>query len=659
MDGRDHREIRRLFDDYLQMYASRDDRLTAYFSEDFSGFTGGGDFLVKDQDEWVAITRQDFAQVKDPLRIELKDLAIQSLTDSIAVTTGFFTIHLPIEEHVLSRTVARLVLIFRKESPGWKICHSSISLPDGMVREGEVYPLKELEDRNQFLEEQIAQRTLQLSEAKKAAEAANIAKSQFLASVSHEIRTPLNSLVGFSTLARTTSDPIKLDQYHAILEQSSRSLMDLVNDILDMSKIESGRMGFEAVPFNLRLLVAGLEDQYRPLAEQKTLTLTVVVTETVPAWVVGDQIRLRQILANLLGNAVKFTEHGEVTCTVSMPEAGAELSLVRFEICDTGIGIPEISRDLLFQPFRQLDPSITRKFGGTGLGLAIVHSLVVMMKGSVTVESKEDRGSCFVVELPLPETEPLPDDLLAPSVGLPSGTVLVVEDNRFNRQLLEDILAAWRLQVIQAEDGWHALQLTEQRRFDLILLDIRMPDIDGIEVARRIRNREQERSEAPVPIIAITADADTATRKACLGAGIDAVLAKPVDPEQLTRAIATHLGGAVAGPFGKELQLLAQTCSDLGDNGERIRQYREMLLHDIDEELRSLLPSLDRGDRKELGRAAHSLTGLCGHLSSPEASELAARLQRSASSACPEEMKRVIEQMQTLFQSIMTREDTR
>ena len=164
MDEREYQEIRQLFEEYLQMYSSRDDRLTAQFSEDFSGFTGGGDFLVKDREAWVAITRQDFAQVKDPIRIELKDLSIQWLADTVAVVTGFFTIHLPIEDHVLSRETARLVLIFRHESAGWKISHSSISIPYALVGEGEVYPMKELVERNQFLEELIAQRTGQLSE---------------------------------------------------------------------------------------------------------------------------------------------------------------------------------------------------------------------------------------------------------------------------------------------------------------------------------------------------------------------------------------------------------------------------------------------------------------------------------------------------------------
>lgn len=165
MDANDNQIIRNLFDDYLRMYSSRDDRLTACFSEDFSGFTGGGDFLVKDRKEWISITRQDFAQIEDPIRIELKDLAIQSLSDTVAVTTGFFTIHLPIEDHILSRETARLVLIFHREAEGWKISHSSISIPYYLVRDGEVYPMKELVDRNQYLEKLVVERTTQLSEA--------------------------------------------------------------------------------------------------------------------------------------------------------------------------------------------------------------------------------------------------------------------------------------------------------------------------------------------------------------------------------------------------------------------------------------------------------------------------------------------------------------
>lgn len=648
MDAIDHEEIRQLFDDYNRMYASRDDRLTTLFSENFSGFTGGGNNLVKNREEWVAITRKDFAQVKDPIRIELKDLAIQSLSDTIAVTTAFSTLHLPIEDHILSRTVARLVLIFRKEASGWKICHSSISLPDGMARAGEVYPLQELTERNQLLEEQVAQRTIQLTEAKKAAEAANRAKSRFLATVSHEIRTPLNALVGFSRMLRTTTDPVKLEQYHAILEQSSRSLMELVNDILDMSKIEAGRMELESVPFNLHQLAAGLEEQYRPLAEQKSLTFRIVMADGLPEWVLGDPVRLRQILANLLANAVKFTDSGEVGFVVSSSDhtLTAGDPLVRFEVRDTGIGIPEAARAHLFQPFRQLDSTITRKFGGSGLGLAIVHSLVEMMRGRITMNSRHGAGSCFVVELPLCDAEPLSDEPAHP-VSLATGSVLVIEDNEFNRRLLGDILAAWGQQVVLAENGLQGLQFLQQRPFDLVLLDIRMPGMDGMEVARRIRRREQEGHQTPVPIIAITADVEAATFEACLDAGINAVLPKPIIPEQLAKAIYEQCGGTIATATGGEMLLSRQTRSDLNNNPERARQYREMLLADINDELECMQTALESDDRNDLGRTAHTLKGLCGHLADRKPAELASWLQHNAPSGSPEQLRAVMEQLRS------------
>jgi signal transduction histidine kinase/DNA-binding LytR/AlgR family response regulator len=475
------------------------------------------------------------------------------------------------------------------------------------------------------------------------------ARSEFLALVSHEIRTPLNALVGFSTLARQATDPRKLGEYHAILEQSSRSLLELVNNILDMSKIEAGRMAVEAVPFNLRQLVTSLEEPYRSLAEQKNLTFHSVIAADVPVWVRGDPLRLRQILVNLLSNAVKFTESGSVSCTVDL--SGSTVAgdpLVRFEVRDTGIGIPEGSHALLFQPFRQSDPTIGRTFGGTGLGLAIVRSLTKLMRGDITFDSREGVGSCFAVALPLQETgaatdDPAPSRLLATAAG----SILVVEDSAFNRRLLEESLTARGHRVTVAEDGRQALQMTQEQRFAMILLDIRMPGIDGREVARQIRRRERKLSETPVPIIAITADADAAIRESCLNAGINTVLTKPVIPEQLDRAIATHGGPSLTAAWGKEPLLNGQTCSDLGDNPERARQYRTLLLRDIDEELLCLQTALKCDNRRELVRAAHTLKGLCGHLANREPADLAAWLQLNGHAAPPEELRSVMEQLQT------------
>ncbi|MCK5679222.1 response regulator, partial [bacterium] len=466
------------------------------------------------------------------------------------------------------------------------------------------------------------------------AEEANKTKSQFLATMSHEIRTPLNSLVGFSTLARTTTDPDKLDQYLTILEQSSRSLTVLVNDILDMSKIEVGRMEVEAVPFNLHQLVAKLEDQYRPLAENKFLVFRMLVNRDVPLWIVGDSVRLRQILDNLLDNALKFTQKGEVSCILSLSEllsvAGSQH--LRFEIRDTGIGISESCFDLLFQPFRQLDPSITRQFGGSGLGLAIVHSLVKLMHGEIRVDSRKDIGSRFIVELPLQETVAVAPDLKQSNL-LPHAKVLIVEDNKFNRRLFADILLDWGLQVVLAENGREALQYVDQQLFDLILLDIRMPDIDGIEVARRIRQRDQEHSESPVPIIAITADADVATRTACFEVGINAVLSKPVIPDQLARAMAALFDENPTTAEVNVLRLNMQTQKGLGHDPERARQYRELLRKDIANQLHRLHLALRQNERSEIRLSAHTLKGLFGQLTNLSLVRQADWLQENAESA--------------------------
>jgi CheY-like chemotaxis protein len=318
---------------------------------------------------------------------------------------------------------------------------------------------------------------------------------------------------------------------------------------------------------------------------------------------------------------------------------------VRFEVRDTGIGIPESCREMLFQPFRQLDPTITRTFGGTGLGLAIVNNLVKVMEGNITVDSREGFGSRFVVELPLQETAPLPEELM-PSLSLTSGAVLVVEDDKFNRHLLTEILTSWEQQVILAEDGHKALKLMEQQHFDLVLLDIRMPGIDGMEVARRIRLRELKSSETPVPIIAITADADAATRETCLAVGINAVLAKPVNQAKLGRVIAEHCAGTKVASHVGGLLLNERTRGDLADNPERAFQYRVLLKHDIDDELQNLRTALELNSRDDLNRAAHTLKGLCGHLANHEPAELSSWLQHNARSARPEQLRQVIEKMQ-------------
>jgi signal transduction histidine kinase/DNA-binding NarL/FixJ family response regulator len=456
------------------------------------------------------------------------------------------------------------------------------------------------------------------------------AKTEFLALVSHEIRTPLNALVGFSALARKATEPAALDQYLDIMAQASRSLLDLVNNILDLSKLGAHRLQCEAVPVDLRSLARSLEGEYLPLAQAKGLAWNLTVAAEVPAWGQGDPLRIRQILVNLLANAVKFTEKGEVSCAVTWLGAGPEPGArVRLEVRDTGIGITAAGLARLFQPFAQADPGISRRYGGTGLGLAIVHDLAGLMGGTVTAESEEGVGSRFTVELPFPEAAgPLPAAAATPALA-----VLVVEDQAFNRLLLEELLTAAGHHPTLAENGAQALALIEAQAFGLILLDIRMPDLDGFEVARRIRRLEADRQAPPVPILAVTADADAATREACLAVGIAGVLAKPVLPEQLTRAMADCCGPRV---------LSARTCADLGHEPERVRKYQELLLLDIQEELLCLEAALERDDRPGLGQAAHALKGLCGHLADPEPAAEAACLQQHAPASGTEALRPMV-----------------
>jgi signal transduction histidine kinase/CheY-like chemotaxis protein len=463
------------------------------------------------------------------------------------------------------------------------------------------------------------------------------AKTEFLALVSHEIRTPLNALAGFTALARKATAPAALDQYLAIMAQASQSLQDLVNNILDLSKLGAHRLPCEAVPLNLRDLAQSLEGEYRPLAAEKGLAFHLTVAPEVPAWGLGDPLRLRQILANLLANAVKFTERGEVSCAITLiPDAGER---VRLEVRDTGIGLSATSLAKLFQPFVQAAPGITRRYGGTGLGLAIVRSLATLMGGTATAESEEGAGSRFIVDLPFPAaTEPPPALAVAPSAH----AVLVVEDQAFNRLLLEELLTEAGHRATLAEDGAQALALAEAQTFGLILLDIRMPGLDGFEVARRLRRLEAERQAPPVPILAITADADGATREACLAAGINDVLSKPVLAEQLARAMA-----ACCGPQDATLLLSARTCADLGHQPERMRQYQTLLLQDIQEELLGLEAALDRDDRPGLGQTAHALKGLCGHLANPEPATEAAWLQQHAPTSPAEHVRPMVAKLRT------------
>jgi len=396
--------------------------------------------------------------------------------------------------------------------------------------------LRAVQDSERRLVQLVELRTAELAEAKASAERAALAKGEFLASMSHEIRTPLNGILGAASLMAASGDQAAWADGLETIRSSGEALLSIINDILDMTKIETGKLDLESIPFQPSALLDEVAAIMEPLAFLKRLELNIQLQPDSPHWVMGDPGRLRQILLNLVGNAIKFTPVGAVSVAASASEDGAW----RFEVSDTGIGIPVELIPKLFQPFSQADMSTTRKFGGTGLGLAISRRLVTMMAGSISVVSEPGKGSCFTVALPLPSAaaqKPSRQET-KPYVRL-AGHVLVVDDNSVNRIITSQMLVKLGFTVATAEDGLEAVEVTRKTRFDAILMDCLMPRCDGFDAAAQIRM--DERGRRRVPIIALTASAFDSDRRRCFDSGMDAHLSKPIRLNDLASCLSLHV----------------------------------------------------------------------------------------------------------------------
>ncbi|HZK76721.1 MAG TPA: ATP-binding protein [Candidatus Kapabacteria bacterium] len=481
----------------------------------------------------------------------------------------------------------------------------------------------------------------ELAAAKERAEASERLEHQFLANMSHEIRTPMNAVLGMTMLLLETPLSTKQREYLEAIESSADNLLVVINDILDLSKLQAGKMELERIPFRLQDVTRHAMEVMRLKAEARGITLTQEIAESAPNVVVGDPARLSQVLMNLLSNAVKFTERGSVKILVSATQAGERLMKVRFAVRDTGIGIPHEKLNSIFDSFSQADAETSRKYGGTGLGLTISRTLVELQGGHITVESEPGKGSEFFFTIPYEVTSE--DVLTEPeetasidAASLRGMRVLLVEDNEYNQIVLTDTLRNMipEVSVELASNGLEAITLLQNFAFDLVLMDVQMPEMDGIEATKHIRTH-LARGKREVPIIALTASVIKSEIDRCFAAGMNDYVPKPFKQDELFRVIAKYYRGKVdsiipsyktngsEGTDNDSIDLTRQSnmstaagnpVTDLnalreitGGNEEQLKKYIRMFLEGVPGQLESVAAALEQHDLDNARRRVHAM----------------------------------------------------
>jgi signal transduction histidine kinase/CheY-like chemotaxis protein/HPt (histidine-containing phosphotransfer) domain-containing protein len=511
----------------------------------------------------------------------------------------------------------------------------------------------------------LAERRAELVRAKETAEAANQAKTDFLANISHEVRTPLNGIIGVTDLALDTELTSTQRDYLDMVKHSADELLQLINQLLDFAKIEAGKLTLEAMPLDLRQVI---DRTVRPLATRasmKNLALTCDISPHLPACVVGDAMRLRQVIINLLENAIKFTPTGTIQlkampCALGDAEVG-----VSFSVIDSGIGIPPEKQGIIFDSFAQADSSTTREYGGTGLGLAISSQLVGLMGGRIWVESSPGSGSAFHFTVRFgraaehPSVEIREPEAAAP-VGMVSLRVLVVDDNPVNRAVAAGMIEQQRHVVTVAANGREAVAAARGQRFDLILMDLQMPELDGLAATARIREAESGLGRR-TPIVAMTARAAADDRARCLAGGMDDYVAKPVTKEKLLSAIARACSGGEPSARGNERVPQRESSSfsaatlleQFEGDQDLLDRIAGIFGESAPELLRQLSETAVAKDAAAVARSAHTLRGSLANIGAKHGAHLAGEIEERARKGVLEGVTRRIVELQHETNSVL------
>ncbi len=481
-----------------------------------------------------------------------------------------------------------------------------------------------------------------LLQAKESAEALTKSKSQFLANMSHEIRTPMNAIIGLSHLALNKQMPSDVRDYLEKINHSSEGLLGILNDILDFSKMEAGKLIIENGHFNLNTILNNLNNMFSARAEEKHLEFGLEVSDDVPTDLIGDALRLQQILTNLVGNAFKFTERGKVAIKVLLQDAEGSHARLHFRVCDTGIGMSREDQEKLFKPFSQVDTSATRQFRGTGLGLVISHNLLNLMGGEFQIESAPGKGSIFSFDLLFSVASnelhhevnhrhekrragTLALDLRELGQALSGTRILVAEDNQINQQVVKEFLKLSGVNVDIANDGKEALQLLERHRYDAILMDVHMPEMGGVEATESVRKQPQFKE---LPIIALTAGVTQEEREVCEAIGMNDFIAKPVNPEALIKTLCEWIKPKVASapPSDEASNDWADIEDDLpgfdlrmlktmiGGSSEILQSLLQTFFADCAGESSVIMASIQKPDLVVAEKQLHRLKGAAGNL---------------------------------------------